>query len=190
MRRSERKIRRKKVRALRDLTIQWGTMTFMAILVFIGIFQVDKFQITRVIGPLFDCACISSEISSLREDEYKYIGYTDMTNISNQITKLMEDRRTRYYNSSDEVVSFVTTQHALVKIPMFLMALAIVIVVTAFPIIFLYNVYLHYWREFRRRWRKINESSAKKPKRELKIVHFENHSDDYYDYAQGIENIE
>lgn len=198
MKKSERKKRRKRARALKDLTMQWGTMTFMAVLVLIGIFQVDKFQVKRVIGPLFDCACISSEISSLREDEYKYIGYTDMTNISNQITKLMEERRTKYYNSQDPVVSFVTTQFSLVKFMFLILALGIVIAVTAFPIIFLWEVYRYYWREFRRRWRRINEQKPK-PKQEeaeaeteveLKIVEFKDYQDDYYDYAQGIENIE
>ena len=183
MRRSERKIRRRRIKALETLGIQWGTITFMAILVVIGIFQVDKFQMTKVIGPLADCASISIEISNYREDEYVNRGYIDTTSISNHITKLMEERREKYYNNSDAVISFVTTQHALVKIPFALMAIVIVIAVTLFPIVFLWEVYKHYWREFRRRWRRINESSAKP-----KVV--QNHNDDYFDFAQGIEVIE
>jgi multisubunit Na+/H+ antiporter MnhC subunit len=164
MRRSERKIRRKRINAIQDLAIQWGIMAFMSILVLIGIFQVDKFQMTKVIGPLANGASISIEISNCREDEYVNCGHIDTTSISNQITKLMEERREKYYNNSDAVISFVTTQHALVKMPFFLLAVIIVIAVTAFPVAFLWEVYKHYWREFRRRWRRINESSAK-PKR-------------------------
>lgn len=183
MRRSERKIRRKRINAIKTLAIQWGTMAFMSILVFIGIFQVDKFQMTRVIAPLADCASISAAISNLREDEYVNRGYIDTTNISNNITQLMNERREKYYNSQDTVVSFVTTQHALIKIPFFLLAVIIVIAVTVFPVVFLWEVYKHYWREFRRRWRRINESSAKP-----KVV--QNNNDDYFDFAQGIEVIE
>ena len=93
-------------------------------------------------------------------------------------------------------MSFVTTQFSLVKFMFLILALGIVIAVTAFPIIFFWEVYRYYWREFRRRWRRINEQKPK-PKQEeaeteaeLKIVEFKDYQDEYYDYAEGVENIE
>ena len=196
MKKSERKRRRKRARALKDLAIQWGTMTFMAVLVFIGVFHVDKFQVKRVIWPLVDCAMISDDINYYRDIEYTESGYTDTTPASNAIMRLMEERRTKYYNSQDPVVSFVTTQFSLVKFVFLILALGIVVAVTAFPIIFLWEVYRYYWRDFKRRWRRINEQKPK-PKQEeaeaeteLKIVEFKDYQDEYYDYAEGVENIE
>ena len=91
MKKSERKRRRKRARALKDLAIQWGTMTFMAVLVFIGVFHVDKFQVKRVIWPLVDCAMISDDINYYRDIEYTESGYTDTTSASNAIMRLMEE---------------------------------------------------------------------------------------------------
>lgn len=196
MKKSERKRRRKRARALKDLAIQWGTMTFMAVLVLIGIFQVDKFQVKRVIWPLVDCAFISDDINYYRDIEYTDRGYTDTTPASDAIMRLMEERRTKYYNSPDTVVSFVTTQFSLVKVVFLILAIGIVVVVTAFPIIFIWEVYRYYWRDFKRRWRKINEQKLK-PKQEeaeteveLKIVEFKDYQDEYYDFVEGVENIE
>ena len=175
------KIKRRKEKAVEILGTRLLIITFMAVLVVSGIYHFDKFQISKVIVPLVDIAFISNDISHYKELEAVNRGYIDTTHFSEQITKLTQERRDNYYNSSDETISWVTRQHALIKILFWFIAVALVIIVTGFPLLVLFSFYQEAFKRFTRSWRRINEDARVKKYSE---------NTEYLDFARSIKRIQ
>jgi hypothetical protein len=171
--------------ALQLLAIRWGLITFIALLTISGIYHFDKFQATRVVGPLVELSLLNDEIRYYIDLESTLQGYKDNTEYSNKIRELNAERRDNFYNSDDEVISFVSRSFALFKIFYFLCALALMIVVTIFPLMILYGFYWNSFKRFRRTWKRINQSKRKNGNG-TKIARLS----DYRRFEAGIENIQ
>ena len=154
------KIERRK-KAIKIFLTRWLVITFMGLLVVTGIFQFDKYQATKVIAPLLDLAFISNDISYYKELEATNRGYTDTTKYSIEIEKLTQERRDNYYNSSDKAISFVTRQHAIIKVLFGFIAVILVVIVTFFPLLVLWSFYDDAFRRLMNSWKRINEDAKK-----------------------------
>jgi len=174
------KKRKRRQKAIGILGTRLFIITFMAMLVFSGIYHFDKYQFTKVIAPITDIAFISNDISHYKELESVNRGYIDTTHFSEQITKLTQERRDNYYNSPDKAISFVTRQHALIKLMFWFLAVALVIIVTGFPMLVLYSFYQEAFKRFRRSWKRINEDKKNKSSSNI----------DYFEFARSIKRIQ
>jgi hypothetical protein len=168
----------KRKRVLGTLLTRWVTITFMGLLVVTGIFQFDKYQATKVIGPLVDLFFYSNDITYYKELEATNNGYIDTTKFSDRIEELTQERRDKYYNSSDKAISYVTSQNALVKLFFGLMSVILVGIVTLFPLLILWGLYSETYKSFIKHWRRINEVDVKKFER----------NKNYREFAQSIRN--
>jgi len=170
----------KRKRVLGTLLTRWVTITFMGLLVVTGIFQFDKYQATKVIGPLVDLFFYSNDITYYKELEATNRGYTDTTKFSEKIEKLTQERRDKYYNSSDKAISYVTSQNALVKLFFGLMSVILVVIVTLFPLLILWGLYSETYKSFIKHWRRINEVDVKKLERHR----------NYREFAKSVKSIQ
>lgn len=170
----------KRKRVLGTLLTRWVTITFMGLLVVTGIFQFDKYQATKVIGPLVDLFFYSNDITYYKELEATNRGYTDTTKFSEKIEKLTQERRDKYYNSPDKAISYVTSQNALVKLFFGLMSVILVVIVTLFPLLILWGLYSETYKSFIKHWRRINEVDVKKLERHR----------NYREFAKSVKSIQ
>ncbi len=149
-----RRARRKK--AIKLLVIRFLTITLIAGLTAIGIYQFDKFQCTRVIKPLYQLFCINDSIKYYKQQESLYQGFKDNTEYSNKIRELTQERRDNFYHSEDRVVAFITQKNSLIKFIILILAVVAIIFITIFPIIILLALYDMILQKFKRAWQRTN----------------------------------
>lgn len=147
----------KKKNAIKVLLVRWGLLTIITLLTLSGIYHFDKFQGTRVFGPLVNLWLINDEIVNNKELEAKYVGYTDTTKYSDRIRELTKERQDEFYNSEDEVIAYISTRPAIVKLLIGLVSFLLIIIVTFFPLLILFGMYYEHWDRFKRNWRKCSK---------------------------------
>lgn len=150
----------KRKNAIKTLMVRWGLITIIALLTLSGIYHFDKFQGTRVFGPLVELWLINDEIVNNKEMEAKYVGYTDTTKYSDRIRELTKERQDKFYNSEDEVIAYVSTRPAIVKLLIGLLSIILMVIVTFLPLLILFGMYYEHWDRFKRKWQKASKTTA------------------------------
>jgi flagellar basal body-associated protein FliL len=159
-----RSIKERKKKAIGLLAQRLLMITFIAVLALSGVWHFDKFQATKVVGPLIGLELLNADIRYEIEQEATLNGYTDTTGISNRIQEMFDERREEYYNNEDEVISFVTSSFSLLKILYFLISLFLIIAVTGMALIMFYGFYWQVIHRFKRSWKRIKEREKEERK--------------------------
>ena len=150
----------KRKTALENLFVRWALLSIIAVLTISGIYHFDKFHSTRVFGPLVSLWLINDEIVNNKELEAKYAGYTDTTRYSDRIRELTKERQDNFYNSEDNVVAYISTRPAIVKLGIGLLSFLLMILVTIVPLVILFFMYYDRWDTFKKKWNNSGESKT------------------------------
>lgn len=97
---------------------------------------------------------INSEIRSEQDYAGTLQGYTDTTKFNERIEELFEERREKYYESDNILVSKFSTQSALVKFSLFIVAVFVVVLFIAIVIVMIINALKAFWRFLARPFRR------------------------------------
>jgi hypothetical protein len=176
----------RKKRAIGLLAQRWFLITIIAVLTISGIYQFDKFQATKVAGPLIELGWINDEIRYCIGQEATLQGYVDNTEYSNRIRELFQEREENFYHNEDEVIAFVSTSFSLLKILYFLGSIISMLLVTVFPLLILYGFYWNAFYRFKKSWKRIKERQAriKAERLEREKAVRKGKVKDFFDYAQ------